>query len=91
MNSRNKKSSAPTATDTQSGIEQKLFKRKMSDPDIHHTLSNVGSPTGSSAPRSAAISIPHHRSDEISPQQSVSVGINNPECELYIITFSQLY
>ncbi|KAJ9573995.1 hypothetical protein L9F63_008625, partial [Diploptera punctata] len=64
MNSRNKKSSTSTI-DTQSGIEQKMFKRKMSDPDIHHILT--------------AISIPHHRTDEISPQQSVSIGLNNVE------------
>ncbi|PSN43947.1 DEP domain-containing protein 5 [Blattella germanica] len=77
MNSRNKKTST-SAVDSQSDSSQKFLKRKMSDPDIHHSLSNVGSPTGSSAPRSAAISIPH-RTNEISPQQSVSIGQNNTE------------
>ncbi|PNF39096.1 hypothetical protein B7P43_G04143, partial [Cryptotermes secundus] len=70
---RHKKTGVPVL-DSQSGSGQKFLKRKMSDPDIHHSLSNVGSPTGTSAPRSAAISIPQHRSSDDSPQQSASVG-----------------
>ncbi|XP_066997885.1 GATOR complex protein Iml1 isoform X2 [Anabrus simplex] len=76
MNSRSKKGSI---TESQGGSGQKVMKRKMSDPDIHHALIEVGSPTGSSAPRSAAISIPHHRSTEISPQPSSSIGGVNHE------------
>jgi hypothetical protein len=70
---RHKKANA-SVLESQSGSGQKFLKRKMSDPDIHHSLSNVGSPTGTSAPRSAAISIPHHRSSDVSPQQSTSIG-----------------
>jgi hypothetical protein len=60
--------------DSQSETGKKFLKRKMSDPDIHHSLSDIGSPSGTSAPRSAAISIPQPHSSDISPQQSVSVG-----------------
>ncbi|XP_063239930.1 GATOR complex protein Iml1 isoform X2 [Bacillus rossius redtenbacheri] len=47
--------------------------RKLSDPDIHHQAggSSPGSPTGTLAPRSAAISIPQNRGgDASSPQPS---------------------
>jgi hypothetical protein len=74
---RHKKTSV-SVLDSQSGNGQKFLKRKMSDPDIHHSLSNVGSPTGTSAPRSAAISIPQHRSSDVSPQQSLSAGCEYP-------------
>ncbi|XP_069703010.1 GATOR complex protein Iml1 isoform X2 [Periplaneta americana] len=78
MNSRQKKTSV-AVLESQNGSGQKFLKRKMSDPDIHHSLSDVSSPSGTSAPRSAAISIPQHRSTEMSPQQSVSIGLNNNE------------
>jgi len=84
VNGNRHKKSGVSVMDSQSGSGQKFLKRKMSDPDIHHSLTDVGSPTGTSAPRSAAISIPQHRSSDISPQQSVSVG-----CEYtYIIFFT---
>ncbi|XP_049833121.1 GATOR complex protein Iml1 isoform X2 [Schistocerca gregaria] len=68
MNSRTRRSGT---LDTQSSSGQKTVSRKMSDPDIHHSGGDIGSPTGSSAPRSAAISIPyHHSSHASSPQQS---------------------
>ncbi|KAK7794438.1 hypothetical protein R5R35_003809 [Gryllus longicercus] len=78
MNSRSKKGSCADALGGQK------VKRKMSDPDIHHTCGtgdpsvvvvNVGSPGVASGARSAAISIPQHRAAELSPQQSASIGV----------------
>nr|CAD7570654.1 unnamed protein product [Timema californicum] len=66
VNSRYKKMSV-TVPET----DQKLLKRKMSDPDIHHgLLAGTCSPPGKSTTRSAAISIPQHRPTELSPQNS---------------------
>nr|CAD7589464.1 unnamed protein product [Timema genevievae] len=67
VNSRYKKMSV-TVPET----DQKLLKRKMSDPDIHHGLlaGTCSSPPGKSTTRSAAISIPQHRPTELSPQNS---------------------
>ncbi|GLH03982.1 uncharacterized protein GBIM_09784 [Gryllus bimaculatus] len=78
MNSRSKKGSCADALGGQK------VKRKMSDPDIHHTCGtgdpsvvvvNVGSPGVAGGARSAAISIPQHRAAELSPQQSASIGV----------------
>lgn len=74
MNGSRHKKTSVSMLDSQSETGQKFLKRKMSDPDIHHSVSDIGSPSDTSAPRSAAISIPQPHSSEISPQQSVSVG-----------------
>lgn len=61
---------------------QKMIIRKMSDPDIHHVMSYIGSPIGSCAPRSAAISIPQNRPTQMSPEQSSG----NQECKKFCIS-----
>ncbi|KAK0075935.1 hypothetical protein PV326_011175, partial [Microctonus aethiopoides] len=53
----------------------KLLKRKMSDPDIHHPISDLHSQPSASTIRSAAITIPH-RSHDVTTYEHTNSELN---------------